>query len=137
MNADLFRDRRSQLARIVLLLCGFYFALAFAGQAWKARALSETLAAEQARLQAQEATNAELQARLDRLNGKEYAIFAEQTARKHLGMIKPGDKAVFVVPDPDAPSVEPSAPLQPDPSAAPAPEQEQPVWRQWVSVFFP
>ena len=137
LSADLFRDRRSQLAKIVLLMCGFYFAIAFAGQAWKAKSLGETLAVEQARLERQEATNRELQARLDFLNGKGYDAYVERVAREKLGMVKPGDRAVFVVPDKNAPSREPKAPLPPEPSDLPVESPAQPVWRQWVSIFFP
>ncbi len=138
LSADLFRDRRSQLAKVVLLLCGCYFALAFAGQAWKARGLAETLAAEKAVLAQQELEKAKLQERLDYLSGPGYDVYVERTAREKLGMAKKGDVALFVVPDSSAPSRRISMPL---PAIAPAtrtePQPQLPVWKQWIEVFFP
>jgi cell division protein FtsB len=123
---------------VVLVLCGLYFAVAFAGQAWKAKTLGETLSAERATLRTQQATNAELQTRLDGLTGSAYDTYAERVAREKLGMVKPGDRAVLVVPDPKAPSLaEEPAPLPADLSAPQAAPPPQPVWRQWVAVFFP
>jgi len=137
LNAALFRDHRSQLAKLVLLMCGLYFALAFTGQAWKARGLGERLAAERAVLAEQQAVNARLQARVDFLNGPGYEKYVERTARDQLGMTKPGDVSLFIVPDANAPKVEPSVPLphreRKPVAAAPA----QPVWRQWVAIFLP
>ena len=137
LNADLFRDRRSQLAKVVLLVCGFYFGLAFAGQAWKARGLAQTLAAEEGKLARQEATNAALRVRLEVLEGPGYEAYAEGVARSQLGMVKPGDRAVFVVPDEDAPSRGVTAPLPPARTQPAAAREPDPVWRQWVRLFFP
>ncbi len=137
LNADLFRDRRSQLSKVVLLLCGFYFALAFAGQAWKAKGLGEMLAAEQAKLDSLEAQNAKLENRLSFLQGKGYDAYVEGVARSKLGMVKKGDKALFVVPDPKAPSREAKAPLPAGTETTPRQSLPEPTWEQWVHVFFP
>lgn len=137
LNAALFRDHRSQLAKLVLLMCGLYFALAFTGQAWKARGLGERLAAERATLAEQQAANARLQARVDFLNGPGYEEYVERTAREQLGMAKPGDVSLFIVPDSNAPKVEPSVPLPEQVKKAAPPAPAQPVWRQWVAIFFP
>lgn len=137
LSADLFRERRSQLAKVVLLLCAVYFALAFAGQAWKAKALGETLLVEQAGLQKQQATNEELRARLEFLNGPGYDVYVEKMAREKLGFARPGDHTLFVVPDQQAPGHESGSPLvraEPQPVVA---TPQQPVWRQWARVFFP
>lgn len=137
LNADLFRDRRSQLAKVVLLMCGCYFALAFAGQAWKAQGLDEALDAERAKLSQQEAINRRLQARLNFLNGPGYDAYAERVAREKLGLAKEGDVTLFVVPDVEAPSRRPQPPL-PGKARTPAPQPApSPVWRQWAEVFFP
>ncbi len=136
LNADLFRDRRSQLAKVVLLMCGCYFALAFAGQAWKAKGLGETLQLEQAKLVSQEKTNRQLQARLDFLNGPGYEAYVENVARAQLGMAKPGDISLFVVPDPRAPGQD-KAPLPPLELGSTTGTVPEPVWRQWLAVFFP
>lgn len=137
LNAELFRDRRSQLAKVVLLMCGCYFALAFAGQAWKAKGLGETLAVERAELASQERVNQRLQARLGFLSGPGYAAYVERTARAQLGMAKPGDVSLFVVPDPHAPTREPVAALPPMEIQAPPAPVHEPAWRQWLAVFFP
>lgn len=136
-SAELFRERRSQLAKIVLLLCGAYFAVAFAGQAWKAKTLGETLGRERAVLARQEAQNRALEARLRYLRGKGYAAYAERVAREDLQMAKPGDHYVFVVPqEVKATAAQPIAlPVQKERPAPPPPPR--PVWRQWLEVFFP
>lgn len=136
LSAELFRDRRSQLAKVVLLLCGVYFALAFAGQAWKAKGLSETLAEERAALARQEAATEKLRERLAFLNGPGYDAYVERVARSELGFIRPGDRAVFVVPRPKAAPVVPEAPLR-ESDPAPAAEPRVPAWKQWAEVFLP
>lgn len=138
LSADVFRDHRSQLAKVVLLLCGVYFALAFASQAWKAKSLGETLLQEQRALSVQQAENTGLEARLSYLNGPGYPVYVERTARAKLSMAKPGDVPLFVVPDPNAPSREPETPL-PASDTASLMESDPvlPVWRQWVAIFFP
>lgn len=137
LSADLFRDRRSQLAKVVLLMCGVYFALAFAGQAWKAKGLAESLSVEEARLQEQTLTTDELRARLELLSGKGYDTYVERTAREKLSMARPGERAVFVVPDENAPTRAPSIPLPLEPAQPVIATPKEPIWRQWVSVFFP
>lgn len=138
LSADVFRDHRSQLAKVVLLMCGVYFALAFASQAWKAKGLGETLAQEQHTLAVQQAENSKLEARLSYLNGPGYPVYVERTARAELSMAKPGDVPLFVVPDPNAPNREPESPLPASDTAALAePDPVLPIWRQWVSIFFP
>lgn len=138
LSADLFRERRSQLAKVVLLLCGCYFALAFAGQAWKARGLSEVLAAEEATLLQQKLEVAQLEARLEYLSGPEYDLYVERTAREKLGMARKGDVTLFVVPEAGAPSRESSTPLpELEPKVESRPAERLPTWKQWLKVFFP
>lgn len=137
LNADLFRDRRSQLAKIILLLCGVYFAIAFTGQAWKAKTLNDTLIVEQAKLHKQQAYNEQLQAKVDFLKDKGFSAYAERAARDKLHMARPGDHYVFVVPHKVAATPSDSVALPK--TAAPPPQQQvpEPVWKQWLSVFFP
>lgn len=136
LNADLFRDRRSQLAKVVLVLCGLYFAVAFAGQAWRAKELTATLDAERAKLAEHHQVNRELEVRAAYLRGPGYAVYAERTARTKLGMVKPADTPLFVVPDRTAPVERPETPL-PVAEPKPAPTPARPTWRQWLEVFAP
>ncbi len=138
LNADVIREHRSLLARVVVFLCGCYFVLAVAGQAWKARELSLTLAQEQQTLVRMNDSNARLEERLAYLNGKGYDAYVERTAREKLGLVRTGDTAVFVVPDMNAPQA-PTRPALKSAVAPPAtaPREPLPVWRQWLEVYFP
>ena len=135
LNLDLIRDRRSQIARLVLLLCAAYFALAFVAQAWKARNLNQVLVQERAKLEQQEARNRELQEQLEMLSGKEYSVYVERVAREKLGMVKPGDIPVFVVPNPQAPKRQQKVLTAGEEQTGTNRQSDISVWRQWISVL--
>ncbi len=85
----------------------------------------ERIRAEERKLQELNIKNAELSARLERLNDVEYM---ELLAREQLGLVKPGEVS-FVVLSPSATSTV----TTPEPSKAKNPAQK--VWR-WIRSLF-
>ena len=96
---------------------------------------------------AQERT-AQLQARLTYVQSDAYA---EEKAREEFSMAQPGDNKVVILPQPavsaemaPAPVLIPVSPSDPavtgpQPASASTPRVDitLPIWRQWVTLFFP
>jgi cell division protein FtsB len=96
----------------------------FPAQAWlDQRQERKALVVQEAALAAE---NRALQARIDQLRTDEEI---ERLARQY-NLIKPGEEAYFILPQPGATTVPPPAPVP-----QPAPQEPQSLWERITSIF--
>ncbi len=134
----------------IFLLIGFclVFAISYSGRVLAKIRMDRGVVAqvEENRL-AQERT-AQLHARLTYVQSDAYA---EEKAREEFSMAQPGDRKVVILPQPATSAEAAPAPIlvappgpgptiiqpQPASTAASRVDTGQPIWRQWVALFFP
>ena len=113
---------RAGLAFAALALVGVMALAVFPAQAWRHQRQERTaLVAQEAALVAE---NRALQARTEQLRTDEEI---ERLARQY-NLVKPGEEAYFILPQPTAPAEAP-------PAAEPAPKGPQSLWERIMSIF--
>ena len=116
---------RAGLLFAALALVGVLALGVFPAQAWlHQRQERRALTAQEAALVAE---NQALQARTDQLRTDEEI---ERLARQY-NLIKPGEEAYFLLPQPGTTTV----PVRPAPQPAPAPAERQSLWDRITSIF--
>jgi cell division protein FtsB len=130
-NARLQRawdENRGWIAILFVLCVVIYFMLAFADQAWRARALQGEVDRQRAAIESIERENAMLQERVVVYQSGAYIDYVEARARRDLNLAHPDETVLMIRWGPRAEVAETAATTV----DAPAPE---PNWKRWVDAF--
>jgi cell division protein FtsB len=120
---------RGRLILAVILIVALYFVVAYGEQAWKARRLQAEVAERRAAIARLESKHDVLKQKVDRYASDHYLLYAEQVARRDLGLSYP-DETTLLIHWLPAPSPSPV----PKPSTTPRPAPE-PTWQQWLDLI--
>lgn len=103
------------------------------GKAVQGYEMRQEARAIQQRIEQLKQENRRLSRELDYLKSDEYI---EKVAREELGLVRPGDVPVVIVP-PDGQRVQSTLPIPtPTPSPTPSPERRSiPNWQRWLALF--
>ena len=133
-------DQQSRLSSFLLGLLplviagGVIFVLVMiGGKAVQGYEMRQEARAIQQRIEQLKQENRRLSRELDYLKSDEYI---EKVAREELGLVRPGDVPVVMVP-PDGQRAQSTLPT-PSPTPAPTPSPERrsiPIWQRWLALF--
>jgi len=124
-------NRRQWILFVLIVLCAL-FVVGYAGRLAERTRFEQEILAGQARGAAAEERQAQLRAELEYTQSDAYV---RQVAREELGLVLPGDALIIrveatPVPTAAAPTVLAGAPAAADITT-------EPVWQQWLELFWP
>ncbi len=119
------------LIPLVVAVCVLFVLAVVGGKAVQGYEMRQEAKAMERRIDQLKRENRQLGQQLDYYRSDEYV---EKVAREELGLVRPNDVAVIVVPS-DGPRTSPMPAIPtPTPAAVP-PKEEVPTWQRWLSLF--
>lgn len=121
-------ENRGWIAILFVLCVVIYFMLAFADQAWRARALQGEVDRQHAAIESIERENAALRAQISIYQSGAYTDYVEARARRDLNLSHPDETVLMIRWGPRVGATQ-SVEATPD-----IPDRE-PNWKRWVDAF--
>jgi cell division protein FtsB len=121
-------QNRGWLAMLFVLCVVIYFMLAFADQAWRARALQAEVEEQRAAIASIQSENNVLRDQIHVYESDAYVDYVEARARRDLNLAHPGETVLMV-------RWGPRTEIAPAPGAAEDVTVAEPNWMRWIDAF--